>query len=267
MTRRLVLIGLLALLSITLMAQRRFLPSRPASDALLYERPVFGVKGGVTLPWLSFTDPRLAGLPHDVMPQRSLGVFVEFPLHRVVTLAPELCWQTRGGSTTYRYAQRYWETYSIQADYLALRVPVMLYYPVTDQLKPYLFAGPDLGYAFQGVIQLSHDEGSPLPSYTDIISSYNFRRASLGAVAGAGIRYNLPLTLITLVFKADAALYMGLTDSYSKRELNEQSSPLNVSAYHLNGRRLLRGLEFHLGVGFFINKPDGCGGFRSNCYL
>ena len=267
MTRRIVLIGLLALLSIPLMAQKRFLPSRPTSDALLYERPVIGVKGGVTLPWLSFSDPRLLGLPHDVMPRPSLGAFVEFPVYRIVTLAPELIWQTRGGSTTYRYANLYPETYEIRADYLALRVPVMLYHPISDQLKPYLFAGPDLGYAFRGVIQLTHDEHAPLDNYTDTISSYNYRRASLGAVLGAGIRYNLPLTLITLVFKADAGLYLSLTDSYSRREVAGQSSPLNVSAYHLHGRRLLRGLEFHLGVGFFINKPDGCGGFRSNCYL
>ncbi len=267
MIRRLVLISLLGLLATAMMGQQRFIPSRPPSDALLYERPVFGVKGGLTLPWLSFTDPRLMDLAPDVMPQRSLGAFVEFPLHRVVTLAPELDWQTRGGSTTYRYANHFPETYSIRAQYIALRLPVMGYYPVSDRLKPYLFVGPDLGYAFRGDIRLSHPKDSPLLDFTDTISSYNYRRLSLGVVGGAGVRYNLPLLLVTLVFKADVSFHAGLTDTYSWRELAGQSSPLNVSAYHLNGGRFLRGLEFHLGVGFFINKPDGCGGFRSNCYL
>lgn len=267
MARRFVIGFLLLVLSVSLMAQQRFKPTRPRNDAALYERPILGVRGGVSLPWLSFADARLDGLPNDLMVRPSLAAFVEFPLAKICTMAPELGYQVRGGSSTYWYANRYPETYTIKANTVTLRLPVVLYYPVSDRWKPYVFAGPDLGIALGGEIKLSHPENSPLPNHKTKITSYNYRRAFVSAVGGMGVRYNIPLALITLVVKADAALNWGLTDTYSKAEHDQQASPLNVSAYHLNGGRFLRGLEFHLGVGFFINKPDGCGGFRSNCYL
>lgn len=267
MVRRLVIGLLLLSLSASLMAQTRFMPIRPRNDAALYERPIIGVRGGALLPWLSFSDDRLSSLPHDVTPRPSLSAFVEFPLSRIVTMAPELGFQVRGGSSTYWYANRYSETYSINAYHVTMRLPVIVYYPVSDRLKPYLFAGPDFGIALGGNISLSHPEGSPLQDYSAVVNKYNFRRASVGAMGGMGIRYNIPLSLITLVVKADAAINWGLTDTYSKSELHEQSNPLNVSVYQIKAGRYLRGFEIHLGLGFFFNKPDGCGGFRSNCYL
>lgn len=267
MVKRLIIGCLLLTLSASLMAQKHFKPSRPRNDAALYERPILGVRAGGSLPWLSFTDSRLDGMPSDIIVRPSLAAFVEFPLARICTLAPELGYQNKGGSNTYWYANRYKETYSINANTVSLRVPVVLYYPVSDRWKPYVFAGPELGIAIGGNIQLSHPKHSPLKNYETKITTYNYRRTALNAVGGMGIRYNIPLSLITLVVKADAAINWGLTDTYSQREHNEQSSPLNVSSYHIVGKRYLRGLEFHLGLGFFFNKPDGCGGFRSNCYL
>lgn len=267
MIRRLIIGCLLWALSASLMAQKGFVPSRPRSDAALYERPIIGVRGGGLLPWMSFGDDRLSGMPRDITVRPSLSAFVEFPLHRIVTMAPELGYQVRGGSSTYWYSNLHNETYAINAKSIALRVPVVVYYPVTDRLKPYLFAGPDLAVALGGTISLSHPEGSSLNSYSTEITNYNFRRASIGGVGGVGVRYNIPLSLITLVVKVDAAINWGLSDTYSKSEHAGQSNPLNVSSYHLKGGRHLRGLEIHLGLGFFYNKHDGCGGFRSNCYL
>lgn len=267
MIRRLVIGWLLLALSVSMMAQKGFVPSRPQSDAALYERPIIGVRGGGILPWLSFGDDRLSSMPRDLIVRPSLAAFIEFPLHRIVTMAPELGYQKRGGSSTYWYANLHNETYEIKANTVTLRLPVVLYYPVSDRWKPYLFVGPDLAVALGGTISLSHPEGSPLNSYSMEITNYNYRRASVSAVGGMGVRYNIPLARITLVVKADAAINWGLTDTYSKQEHAGQSNPLNVSSYHLKGGRHLRGLEFHLGLGFFFNKPDGCGGFRSNCYL
>ena len=52
MARRFVIGFLLLVLSVSLMAQQRFKPTRPRNDAALYERPILGVRGGVSLPWL-----------------------------------------------------------------------------------------------------------------------------------------------------------------------------------------------------------------------
>ena len=128
-------------------------------------------------------------------------------------------------------------------------------------MKPYLFLGPDLGFAFKGNIALSHPDHD-LPDHSVGINYSNYNYLYLGALGGVGVRFNLPLTLITFVVKIDAAVNWGFLDTYSKHEHIGIAIPQNVDVYHLQGNRYLRGLEVHLSLGYFINKPDACGIFQ-----
>lgn len=261
MNRRLVILGLLLSLSVSLMAQKHFLPSRPRNDAALYEGPVYGVKGGLNLPRLYHTDPQLNQIPHDFLYSPSVSVFVEFPFLRPCTVAPELNYQRKGGSFSYFFNGQHKETYSLFADYVLFRCPVFFYTPISDRVKPYLFLGPDLGFAFKGNIALSHPDHD-LPDHSVGINYSNYNYLYLGALGGVGVRFNLPLTLITFVIKVDAAVNWGFLDTYSKHEHIGIAIPQNVDVYHLQGNRYLRGLEVHLSLGYFINKPDACGIFQ-----
>jgi len=260
MNKLLALLCLLLALPVSLCAQRHFIPSRPRSDAALYEGPVLGLKGGVNMPRLSYTNDYLGSLPHDLMFTPSFGAFLEIPFLRPFTIAPELNFQTRGGSFSYKY-MNVQENYQLKAHYVSVRIPVFFYMPISDRVKPYLFLSPDLGYATKGSISLSHPKHG-LPDHSVPLNRSNMRYAYLGALGGAGIRFNFPLSVITIVMKLDAAINWGFLDTYAKLEQASTAIPVNVNSYHIDGKRFSRGLEVHLSLGFFINKYDACSVFQ-----
>lgn len=231
----------------------------------LRAQTLYGLKGGATLPRLYYSDPSLGNLTHyDTLRLPSAGLFVEFPLHNRLSLAPELNRQYRGGVVTYRNPAHGTTTYQMDACYLSLRVPVCYYLIDNSFFSPYLLAGPDLGYAYQGSLILDQP-GMPIPHEEIAINDYNLCRFHLGALAGAGLRLNLSVSRVIFVVKLDAALNWGLTDTFSLFEKDETSQPVNVHAYNHQGQRLLRGVEAHLSLGciFKGGLKDACGNFQS----
>lgn len=261
MRHRIVFLLLLISGVIPAMAQHHYYPERPADDAVRYEGPIYGIKGGINIPRLYYTSEVLRDLPHVTQLKPSVSCFVELPMTKTMTIAPELNYQQRGDSTYYRFNGSTVQ-YSLFAHYISVRVPVYCYIPVTDLFKPYLFLGPDLGVPVAGDIQLKSDPSIPGFGNTTKINSSNINRLYFGALGGVGMRVNVPFSIITMVLKLEAALNWGLTDTYSRAEHAGTAHPLNVQAYTINGHRYSRGLEIHLGLGFFFNKQDACGGFQ-----
>jgi hypothetical protein len=215
------------------------------------------MKAGVILPWLHYTNSYLDALDRKVMVTPSASLFWEMPFLIPCTFAFELNYQQRGGSVTYK-REGVVENYRLQAQYVSLRVPLFFYFPISDRVKPYLFVAPDVGCAFAGDISLTHPKGVSDQSVG--INPSNLNYAYFGALGGLGIRFNIPLSVITIVVKADAALNFGFSDTFSRLEHTGEAHPVNgVNSYYINGRRYFRGLEFHLSLGFFKNKYDACG--------
>lgn len=223
---------------------------------------LYGLKGGVNMPRLYYSNPYLSDLPHDFLLGPSRGVFVEFPIANRITLAPELNYQYRGGATSYRYQNQYDVSYQLQADYLNLRVPVCYYLSSEQSFKPYLLAGPDIGCAVKGAVKLKQT-GLPIDSIP--LNRSNIQRFYLGALAGAGIRLDINVSKILLVLKLDAAINWGFTDTFSPDEHHETAHATNINAYNHQGLRFSRGLEAHLSLGcvFKGGMKDACGNFQS----
>lgn len=231
---------------INIMAQKRF----------------FGAKAGVNIPRLYYTNPALNELPHDFRISPSISVFAEFPFLRGLSIAPEINYQQRGGATSYLYENEYDVNYTIDVKYISLRVPISYYIPIKTFIVPYLYAGPDIGYAFNGKIVLSQPGLGVGESNLDINNS-NYNPFYFGILLGAGIRHDFDLAKCICIIKLDVALNWGLTDTYSKSENEGTSTPTNVNAYNPQKGRHSRGIEIHLGIGF-IRKDDksACRGFK-----
>jgi len=260
--KRLWLIGLLVLLGFGSMeAQEHFYPARFRNDAALYEGPVYGLKAGIDFPRLYYTNSYLGSvLQHDLILAPSASLFWEMPFLIPCTFAIELNYQQRGGAFTYE-KDHIMETYRLQAQYVSLRVPLYFYVPISDRVKPYLFVSPDAGCVVAGGISLKHPNGG-LPDYSVGVNYSNINYGYFGALGGVGIRFNIPLTIITIVVKADAAVNLGFLDTFSKMEHSGTAHAVNgVNNYYIDGKRHSRGLECHLSFGFFINKYDACGWF------
>ena len=246
----------------SLKAQEHFYPAQWRNDAALYEGPVYGLKLGVNCPRMYYGNSHLSALTHDLVITPSVSAFLEFPFLRPCTVAPEVNYQQRGGSFTYLYDGSIKEEYSLMAHCLSFRSPVFFYFPITDRVKPYIFTTSDLGFVLGGKVSLKHPKHE-LPDYAIDINSSNIKYAYFGVVGGMGLRVNIPLSVITIVVKADAALNWGLTDTYSRFEHTGAAIPVNnVDVYQIDDRRVFRSMEFHLTLGYFINKYDACSTFQ-----
>lgn len=246
----------------SLQAQKLGIPmSAPRID--YFKCFCIGPKLGINMPRLYYSNPYLQDLPHNFLTTPSLGLFMEFPLSSKLGLEIDVNYQKRGGATTYVYEQMYTVDYSLSADYVSLRVPFCYYFHATDALRPYLMLGPDFGGVVQGKISLSQP-GLSNPENSIDVDQSNMNLYNLGVIGGVGIRTALSISDLTLVIKADAAINWGLFDTFSEMEHAETVASSNVSAYNLQGKRLSRGLEVHVSIGFVPNvKDDVCDRFNS----
>lgn len=264
MSKRIVIAVILLLWAFNLPAQlQKFYPSLSRDEARITDGVMVGLKGGINIPRLYYTNENLRDLPHDLMITPSAGAFIEIPLIKSLAIAPELNYQQRGGATSYVYEKNYKVSYKFEAEYASVRIPIICYIPVSNIVRPYLFVAPDAGYVIGGKISLNQP-GLDIESSDIGLNSANINRLYYGLLGGAGIRMNLPFPHLTLVVKADAAVNFGLSDTFSESEHDETASPTNVYAYNHHGKRNSRGLEISVCLGFIRNKGDDvCDHFNS----
>ena len=212
-----------------------------------------GIKAGINAPRLYYTNPHLKNLPHDLIIKPSVGLFLEFPLTRNITVATELNYQNRGGGTSYNYEQDYHVTYKLDAMYLSLRVPFYYYILNKKKVSPYFMLGPDFGYAFGDKISLSQP-GLEISECSVDIGDSDYNPYYLGILAGVGIRHKGKLKNYICITKLDVAINWGLLDTFSKSEKDETAVPVNIHAYNHQGERFSRGLEISLSIGFIRNE-------------
>ncbi len=223
----------------------------------------FGLKAGVNLPRLYYTNPYLDDLPHDFILKPSVSVFMEFPVSSLVGLDVEFNYQQRGGATTYDYEQHYKVHYDLSANYISMRVPVYVYMPVSPRVRPYVFLSPDAGTTFGGKIRLSQP-GLDIPESEVDVSASNMNLLYLGVLGGVGLRTTIAISQMTFILRFDAALNWGINDTFSDKEHAESVTPTNTYAFNHQGKRLSRGLEVHLSLGVVPTaKDDVCDHFSS----
>jgi len=248
MTKKWLLILLVLWPSLQALSQG-FLALRSPNTTLVNHNIVIGAKFGTNTPFLYYTDPNLANLPHGLMVTPSAGAFAEIPLHRYFSMVPEISYHQRGGSTSYLY-EGHRVNYKLKAGYVDLRIPICGYMVVTKAICPYLFVSPDLGLVVGGRISLSQPNEDGLQSHSTKVNNSNINQLYAGLVGGMGVRMDLSFAKMILVVKADLAVNWGLLDTFSNAEHAGTANPLNVNAYNITGNRYSRGLELNISIGF-----------------
>ena len=259
MHKRIFLLVFLLTIVGQIMAQNIVYPYRPLKQNINDDRVLYGVKGGINMPRMYYTDKNLKKLPHDFMASPTISLFAEFNLYKKLSMAIELNYQTKGTATSYVYEGKYNVTYKLKADYLGVRLPLYWYLSNTSDVCPYLFAGPDFAYVVGGNISLTQ----PGLSISDVyvwINDSNINRLYLGALAGVGARKNMYFNKWILVFKLDGAVNCGLNNTFAYAERNETATPTNIHAYNSQKGRYSVGFEINLSIG--ISQYN----IRTNCF-
>ena len=232
------------------------------------ESVAIGIKGGVALPGMSYSDKYLSELAQDAFFAPVGGLFVSVPLGDIVSIAPEVMYANRGVKMRYTHLSNATVQYSIASKYVDLRIPVQARLQVSELFQPYAFAGAEAGYLLGGQIHISRSIPIVMDETIDI-GKANMAPYHVGAFAGLGIRSDIDFGSLTLSVRLEASYHQGFLDSYSEMENSESAVPVNVNAYNISGKRIPKGLELCLGIGIplrFSSSDDACSTFINKYY-
>lgn len=218
-----------------------------------------GLKGGINLASMAFTDPHLSGLPQKNVLKPVGGVFVDLPLSDWLSLVPELVYVERGMATHYTHYSGCEVDYAIRSRYVDFRLPVLVGVSLTSWLQPYLVAGGDAGYLLGGDIRLQQPD-LPHSDLTADLGKANMFPWYLGTFGGLGLRFFKPMNGRRAQLRIEAAYHLDFVDTFSEMEHSDAANPLNVNAYNITGKRFPKGIEVTMGlvVPLLPDKNDAC---------
>ena len=207
-----------------------------------------GIKLGFNFPSMYYRDTRdtiLDAYSSSVYEKGTLELFGEYMIIHSLSIRPGLKFITRG-----QYINESGFTYEFNANYIDLNLPIAYTFQAFKSVYPYVLAGPVLGVALGGDIRYEEDGDI---SYKTKINKSNLRPYSIGLYLGAGVKYSLSIKEFIVVPGFEAGYHLGLTNTYSKKELHGTAEALNASNYKIDGSREHRGLE----LGVTLSIPLG----------
>lgn len=258
---------LFTLLILALVGQ---MTAQQTNDKKYREAVAIGIRGGANLASYSYPqNAALNDLAYDDLMNRIRPVFglnVEIPLFNGhMYVAPEVAFTGRGDSrlfesTSYDTLVRY----QAKVNYLEARLPISVAFPAASWLKPYVFAAPSFGLVldtvgpFRSEIRQYSLDGALNDSVG--VSTSNMAPYDYGVTLGAGLRFRLNFSSFAMLIKVEGGYHLGLRDTYSQQELNDQANALNVNAYNVKAPRLNRGIEgsVTIAIPLDFHSADDC---------
>ena len=159
--------------------------------AAWYTRPAAGVEVGY-----SRTDLALGGGGNLLTSRQGAitGAYLQFPLHDIFAIRPELLFSLKGGSTVATIAGQGDANIDIELAYIELPVLFRVSFP-TGSIRPVLFGGPALAIQIGCDFSFSFDSSR---STCGQDSLNNVRSWDFGLVAGGGVEKRLRRATIAL---------------------------------------------------------------------
>ena len=199
------------------------------------DRIHIGVKGGVNMSRADYSKLKNRNL--KFLPNGTGGLFMEFEIgeSRLFSIRPEIDFLSRGTKIKDNDLN-----YKLNAKYTDIRLPLIFNFGNPDNIRPYLYLSPVIGFVRGGKIDLEDATGD----YKINVSSTNMADTYFAGALGAGVK--IPIHLPgdkRMHFALEANYQMGFTDTYGKMEKDGDAFALNRPVYNLRGNRKLHGFE------------------------
>ncbi|MDR2085209.1 MAG: PorT family protein [Bacteroidales bacterium] len=211
------------------------------------KRIYFGVKAGMNLAYLEYSDHNINSDYNSVMhPMAIAGLFVEFNLGNVVSLSPGITYKGDGGKMTSDINQT---PYVLSAHNLNINLPIYINMPMSRYANPYLLIAPEMQFNCFGGKETLNDEKAAL-------TNGNYAYFNYGIKFGAGCIIWYEIDKSVCFIRIDCGYNFGFSNTYSEKQLNGESNPINVNSYNIQGTtRHNRGVEICVSAGFpFVFK-------------
>lgn len=227
--------------------------------------PFVGIKGGLTLYDMRFSDKAYNDLTSETTLKPAFGVFIEFPVTKVrgLSIGGELMMIERGTKKSFEHLGVK-EINEIKSKYFDVRIPVTYYFLISDHVNPYVFGAADLAFCYGGTDEVNFPDGEYQSSSVDIAKSDAvLTQYDVSLAAGAGVRFNVIFETFTLAIKLDASYNFGLLNVKS----DVKGTPANLYAYYSEDKGTWnnRGFEFMLSIGIplkFNRMHGACWGWE-----
>ena len=169
--------------------------------------------------------------------QNQYGFFLNCQVSKHFSIRPEIDYIGRGVSLKYEDI-----TYKMDAKYVDLRLPFILSFAPNSIINPYIFVAPEFCLARDGVITYMSNQTGKISSD---ISDANLSQYDVAVIGGFGIEFPINIGHFHMSLAAEGGYSIGLFDTFSKDEINCESTLLNSSPYILppEGSRNNKGVE------------------------
>lgn len=266
MKKSISLIFLVIVISFTTMAQVDYSFGYIKKKRDFKNIPTIGIKGGMTLYTMHFSDNNYNDLPGEYIATPGFGVFIEYPINikniQGFTIGAELMSIGRGYKKDFMYRETIREIDKLETNYIDLRIPFGYCFFSDQMFNPYVFVAPDFAFCYGGTYSKEFPDGQHENMSVDIAKSDAvISPFDLSLIMGAGIRFNFKFEVFTMVLKLDGSYNFGILNNN-----RTNGNPVDVYAYAFddNDKRQNRGFEFMLSIGLplkFNFLHDACYGW------
>ena len=219
---------------------------------------LIGQKGGINLPYFKYSkfseivtidddDYLFSGFDSYAQNLNARGLFgltTEFLLPNKFTIGTELLYLERGA-----YIEDYGIDYKFRVNYLDFRLPITysIFEYSCDKIRPYISIVPNIGFAINGKI-IYYEDGKQYPHVE--VGSANLASINFGIASFLGISVPIKISdYYCIFFTAEAGYNYGLSNTYSRQELNSIANAINTDEYNLSRqKRQHRGIEMSVGL-------------------
>ena len=227
-----------------------------------------GIKGGLNVASMVYSDLNSVYSTSSKLLPIS-GVFFEYDFPYNIAVAPAIEFKIDGTdvSGSYDISTAYTGygndvimrnlDYTIKSKSVVLDIPIMYDIPYSFyNISSYIFIAPNFSYRLGDSITLDDrvtnvttDTLISMKHYATAIGNSNYTSINYGVRLGAGIKYSFNIGSLRLLARLDAGYNIGLSNTYSKNELNHKTTALNLNNWDVKGTRKMRGIEVLLSVG------------------
>lgn len=212
-----------------------------------------GAELGFSIPSMRYSSPIYDSYKKSALFSGMGGLFVDWNFYNNFSVRPHLNFVGRG--VKMKYNPQFID-YKLKATYFDVRIPVVYTFDLNSKIKPFLAVGPSLNFSAGG--RSHYEEGSANRKMYDIkLSKANFRPFDFGIYIGAGVGYPIQLKGYPLLVGAEIGYNIGMIDTFSKAEKNNQSVAVNLPVYRVAGTRKNGNLSISLNVSIPLKSLFG----------
>jgi OOP family OmpA-OmpF porin len=200
-----------------------------------------GLKGGLNFPSLSYSNAGIDAYKSELYYKALWGVFAELPLNRKNTFSirPEINFITRG-----QHIEDKNVNYEMDAKYVDIYLPFVYTFRSKEKAhaNPFILLAPAAGFATGGEIRL---DGIGVD-----VSGANLSSFHAGLYGAVGVKFPVYSNNYSELFSIGLELgyYLGLSDTYSKKEKDGEAEALNQRYYEIQGTRKHTGFQAQVSI-------------------